>query len=322
MAKHLRTPNSRQLDGFLEHMRSERRMSAHTINNYRRDLERLSVFCAAQAIDHWGKFKPQHARAFVARLHRDGLGGKSIQRMLSAARSLYRYLLREGIAQQNPLVGIVAPKSGKRLPKTLSADQSSRLMEIDGDQPLVVRDRAILELLYSSGLRLAELVSLDVPDVDLKDEVVRVTGKGAKTRVVPVGRCARDAIRRWLAARAPAPGEHALFVGRAGRRLGARSVQQRLRYWARRQQIGVPVNPHMLRHSFASHLLESSGDLRAVQELLGHANISTTQIYTHLDFQHLTRVYDSAHPRAHKKGGARVPDAHARTGGLGDKAGR
>ncbi len=322
MASNLRVRENRQINQFLEHLRSERRMSGHTISNYRRDLLRLSGFCDAEGSGRWSDLKPQHARAYAARLHRDGLGGKSIQRMLSAGRSLYRYLLREGICHQNPIVGIAAPKSGKRLPKTLSVEQTARLVEIDGSKPIAVRDRAIMELLYSSGLRLAELVALDVLDVDLKDEVVRVTGKGSKTRVVPVGRHARDAIRAWLAERAPTQGGQALFVGHAGRRLGVRAVQQRLRHWARERQIRVAVHPHKLRHSVARHLLESSGDLRAVQELLGHANISTTQIYTHLDFQHLARVYDGAHPRARKKGAAGSRRERASTGRSRNKAGR
>lgn len=323
MARQARNPNSLRIDGFLEHLRSERRMAAHTIGSYRRDLERLSRFCASQAVSNWNHLMPEQARSYVAHLHRDDLGGASIRRMLSAARSLYRYLIRENLAQQNPFMGIAAPRSGKRLPKALSTDQASRLMEVDGDGFLPVRDRAMLELLYSSGLRLAELVSLDVADVDLRDEVVRVTGKGAKTRVVPVGRYARDALRSWLVARAGAvaSGEQALFIGRNGRRLGARSVQLRLGFWARRLQVGMPVHPHMLRHSFASHLLESSGDLRAIQELLGHANISTTQIYTHLDFQHLARIYDTAHPRAHKKGKAAAGSAGAPPAGLRKKSG-
>ncbi len=302
MAKQAHTRNLLRFDGFLEHLRSERRMSAHTIDSYRRDLGRLATFCGSQGISNWSDLVPQQARTYVARLHRDGLSGSSIRRMLSAGRSLYRYLVRENLARNNPFVGLAAPKSSKRLPKTLSTDQATRLMQVMDDGFLALRDRAMLELLYSSGLRLAELVSLDLPDVDLQDEVVRVTGKGAKTRVVPVGRYAREALRIWLGARAKTvvSGELALFIGRNGRRLGARSVQLRLRFWARQLQIGMAVNPHMLRHSFASHLLESSGDLRAIQELLGHANISTTQIYTHLDFQHLARIYDAAHPRAHR----------------------
>ena len=292
-----------EVDRFLQYLRTERRMSPHTVTNYRRDLLRLDAFRTQQSIGDWRAFDVHRARAYVAALHRSGLSGRSIQRFLSAARSFYRYLLREKIVTHNPLVGVSAPKTPKRLPKTLSAEQTGALVGIDTNDPLSVRDRAIMELFYSSGLRLAELVGLDLDALDLADATVRVTGKGAKTRVVPVGRYARAALQQWLMRRAQwtATGEPALFVGRNGRRLGARSVQLRLSHWARHQGLTVPVNPHMLRHSFASHLLESSGDLRAVQELLGHADISTTQIYTHLDFQHLAKVYDAAHPRARRR---------------------
>jgi integrase/recombinase XerC len=293
----------RRLDGYLQYLESERRLSPHTRSNYQRDLTLLAAFCAAGAIDDWQGLDPAAARGFVAQLHRRGLAGRSIQRTLSAVRSFYRYLLREQAVTRNPFTGIPAPKSGKRLPKALSVEQAVRLVEIDGDDTLARRDRAIFELFYSSGLRLAELVALDINAIDLRDGSVTVTGKGAKTRILPVGAKARAAIGIWLGARAALapPGEAALFLGRNGRRLGARAVQQRLKYWAVRQGLAVPVHPHMLRHSFASHLLESSGDLRAVQELLGHANLSTTQVYTHLDFQHLAKVYDAAHPRARRK---------------------
>ncbi|MHB8345846.1 MAG: tyrosine recombinase XerC [Acidiferrobacterales bacterium] len=302
------TPVQAQIGRFIEHLRSERRLSPHTISGYGRDLRSLRAFCDKEQIGDWSAVDGRHALAYVAHLHRDGLGSRSIQRGLSAARSFYRYLLRCGTVSSNPFAGVPAPKSRRRLPKSLSVDQTARLLSVGGSESMTVRDRAIMELLYSSGLRLAELVSLDVVDVDLADGLVRVTGKGGKTRVVPVGCFARDAVRLWLAARLAAapPGEQALFIGRGGRRLGCRSVQLRLRYWARHQQLGMPVHPHMLRHSFATHLLESSGDLRAVQEMLGHAHISTTQIYTHLDFQHLARVYDDAHPRARRKDGAPV----------------
>ena len=292
-----------QVDDFLRYLRSERRASPHTLSSYRRDLATLRQFCDDRKLTAWNELTVHHARAYVGQLHRSGLSGKSIQRALSAARSLFRYLLREKAADNNPLNGISAPKTPKRLPDTLSVDQTVQLVAIPVTDPLSRRDRAIMELMYSSGLRLAELVSLDVPDVDLRDEVVRVTGKGAKTRVIPVGRQAREALSAWLPDRAAlvAVGEPALFVGRNGRRLGARAVQLRMQQWAARQGMGTHVHPHMLRHSFASHLLESSGDLRAVQELLGHADISTTQIYTHLDFQHLAKVYDLAHPRARRK---------------------
>ena len=292
-----------QTELFLQYLHSERRASAHTVNSYRRDLAGLRGFCDQHKLRLWQDVDAQYARAYVSHAHRRGLAGKSIQRRLSAARSFYRFLQREQLLTVNPWLGIGAPKSPKHLPHTLSPDQASHLVAIPTVDVLSVRDRAMLELLYSSGLRLAELASLDVLDVDLVDAVVRITGKGAKTRLVPVGTHACAALQAWLQARATCVdiGAGALFVGRNGRRLGVRSVQLRLGVWAARQGLGVPVHPHMLRHSFASHLLESSGDLRAVQELLGHADISTTQIYTHLDFQHLAKVYDQAHPRARRK---------------------
>ena len=293
----------RRLDEFLQYLASERRLSPHTRSSYQRDLGSLAGFCAARAIADWQDLDPAGARGLVAQLHRQGLAGRSIQRLLSAARSFYRFLLREQAVTRNPFIGIPAPKSGKRLPKALSVEQVMRLVEIEGEDLLAQRDRAMFELFYSSGLRLAELVALNVTDLDLRDGSVTVTGKGTKTRILPVGAKARVAIETWLGARAglAPPGEAALFLGRNGRRLGARAVQQRLKSRAVRQGLAVPVHPHMLRHSFASHVLESSGDLRAVQELLGHANLSTTQVYTHLDFQHLAKVYDSAHPRARRK---------------------
>ena len=293
----------RRLEEFQQYLASERRLSTHTRSNYQRDLGLLADYCVARAIDDWQALDPAAARGFVAQLHRQGLAGRSIQRLLSAARSFYRFLLREQGVSRNPFTGIPAPKSGRRLPKALSVEQAVRLVEIEADDVLAQRDRAMFELFYSSGLRLAELVALNVNDVDLREGSVTVTGKGAKTRILPVGARARAAIEVWLSVRGPLapPGATALFLGRNGRRLGPRAVQQRLKQWAARQGLDIPVHPHMLRHSFASHLLESSGDLRAVQELLGHANLSTTQVYTHLDFQHLAKVYDAAHPRARRK---------------------
>ncbi len=292
-----------QVSQFLRHLRDERRLSANTIAAYRRDLIQLTAFLGSQRITDWQGLDPRRARGFVTVLHRQGCSGRTIRRSLSAARTFYRYLLREGLATRNPLTGITAPKLKKRLPKALSADEASEFVAIPAKDPLSVRDRAILEFMYSSGLRLAELVAIDLNDLDLEEGLVRVTGKGAKTRVLPVGRFARQALRQWLALRSQwaAVGQAALFVGRKGQRLTRRAVQMRVRHWGRKQGMAVAVYPHMLRHSFASHLLESSGDLRAVQELLGHADISTTQVYTHLDFQHLARVYDQAHPRARRK---------------------
>ena len=239
-------------------------------------------------------------RQFSAHLHANGLHAKSIQRALSAGRSLAAYLIRTGKFISNPFDDVRAPKSGKRLPKTLSVDQVTALVEIDINDPLSYRDKAIMELFYSSGLRLSELCQIDLNDLDLSALLLRVTGKGRKTRDLPIGRQADQAIRAWLLQRntLPLKDYQALFVSKHGNRLSLRSIQQRVKYWAAKQGIQISVSPHMLRHSFASHLLESSGELRAVQELLGHANISTTQIYTHLDFQQLAKVYDNAHPRA------------------------
>jgi integrase/recombinase XerC len=292
-----------RIEGFLGYLRDERRTSAHTVAAYARDLARFATLCEQDAVPDWRAVAPAQVRAWVARLHRQGLSGRSIQRWLSAVRAFYRYQLREQQVARNPADGIPAPKAAKRLPKALTADQAARLVTIEGDAPLVVRDRAMWELLYSSGLRLAELIGLRLSELDLAEGLVRVTGKGAKVRVVPVGAAARAALTDWLRRRPEfATGSSsAVFLDARGAPLKPRAVQRRLALWARRQGLEQPVHPHMLRHSFATHLLESSGDLRAVQELLGHANISTTQVYTHLDFQHLAKVYDDAHPRARRR---------------------
>ncbi len=289
---------------FLDHLRHERRLSSNTLSNYQRDLAQIGAWCTEKGIDRWPDLRDQQIRLYVAHRHRHGISGKSLQRELSSLRSLFRYLLRENAAQDNPASGVRAPKVGRRLPATLDADQLGRLLDVGGNQPLELRDLAMMELFYSSGLRLAELVSLDLNDLDLTEGApLEVTGKGAKSRRVPIGRKAREALRRWLQVRPQLAGENetALFVSRRGDRIHPRTVQQRLKRWALAHGADRNLHPHMLRHSFASHLLESSGDLRAVQELLGHADLSTTQIYTHLDFQHLARVYDQAHPRARKK---------------------
>jgi integrase/recombinase XerC len=290
------------VDRFLRYLRNERRLAALTASGYRRDLGRLKAFCDRGAIA-WSTLDSVHLRQYVGELHRQGLDGRSIRRHLAAARSFYRFLLKEGLAARNPAAGIRAPKAAKRLPKVLSPDEAARLVEIPVEHDVDARDRALLELFYSSGLRLAELAALDLADLDLQEGVVRTTGKGTKTRVVPVGNKARAALGEWLSRRGAhaATGEVAVFLGRRGRRLGRRSIQDIVSRRARRQGLSQPVHPHMLRHSFASHVLESSSDLRAVQELLGHANIATTQVYTHLDFQHLAKVYDQAHPRARRR---------------------
>ncbi|MCP3866695.1 MAG: tyrosine recombinase XerC [Gammaproteobacteria bacterium] len=292
------------LERYLDHLRHERRLSPHTLNNYARDLERIAAWCDDQGIDTWERLDQHRVRAYAAQRHRQGMAGKSVQRELSSLRSLYTYLLREGLVESNPVLGVRAPKVQRRLPATLDADQLGHLLDASsGEDPLELRDQAIMELFYSSGLRLAELVSLDCRDITREEGVLSVTGKGAKTRLVPVGLKALQAIHYWLEVRGTvaAADEPALFVSRRGTRIRPRTVQARLKVWALRQGAGRHLHPHLLRHSFASHLLESSGDLRAVQELLGHSDISTTQIYTHLDFQHLARVYDAAHPRAKKK---------------------
>ncbi len=285
---------------FLGHLGSERRLSPHTVLNYRRDIAALTAVAGDTAL---AQLQIHHIRRFIAQLHARGLDGRSLARMLSAWRGFFRYLAREHGYLHNPCVGLRAPKSKKSLPSVLSPDEAGRLMEIPVSDALAARDKAMFELLYSSGLRLSELTGLAPADVDFGDATVRVTGKGAKTRVVPVGSRALEALRDWLAQRAsgPAGSGAALFVSRRGTRLTPRAVQYRVRQWAIRLGLASSVHPHMLRHSFASHILQSSGDLRAVQEMLGHASISTTQVYTHLDFQYLAKVYDAAHPRARKK---------------------
>ena len=309
---------------FRRYLSAERRLSPHTDEGYARDLAALVKFCDRAGVADWNALDTHHVRTFAAHSHAGGVSPRSIQRRLSAVRSFYAFLLREshgGAAtgaseaasgarapraqriSRNPAHEVRAPKSRRRLPQTLDADQMARLLEIPAAGALGARDRAIMELFYSSGLRLAELVGLELSSIDLRDRVVQVLGKGRKARIVPVGRVAVEALRTWLKERAALArnDETALFVGRNGARLGPRAVQARVAYWARRQGLNLRVHPHLFRHSFASHLLESSGELRGVQELLGHADISTTQVYTHLDFQHLARIYDATHPRARRK---------------------
>jgi integrase/recombinase XerC len=280
-------------------------MSGHTQSAYRHDLLALAEFGGRRKLDAWPAFDHAQLRAFAADLHGAGLSPRSIQRHLSAARTFYEFLMREGHCARNPAREVRAPKAKKRLPATLDADQMGRLLAFRVDDSLSARDKAIMELFYSSGLRLAELAGLNLAAVDFADRTVRVLGKGNKTRIVPIGRFAIDALKKWRKERIKWVGsdQDALFVGRSGRPLSVRAVQLRVGAWGRRMGLGVHVHPHMFRHSFATHLLESSGDLRGVQELLGHANIGTTQIYTHLDFQHLATVYDAAHPRARRRQG-------------------
>ena len=293
-------PDPDTLRGFLAYINNERHYSPLTSENYARDIRRLFTLAAATPLQ---EVQGHQIRRYIAQLHGGGLGARSLARMLSAWRSFYTYLMRDYHYQSNPCVGIRAPKAAKNLPHTLSPDEAARLMEMPTATPLDVRDKAMFELLYSSGLRLAELVSLNPGDLDFADAVVRVTGKGNKTRVVPLGSFAINALQNWLNVRTQLvnPDEQALFIGKNGKRVHPRSVQLHLRAWSIKQDISSGVHPHLLRHSFASHVLQSSGDLRAVQEMLGHASISSTQIYTHLDFQYLSKIYDAAHPRAHKK---------------------
>jgi integrase/recombinase XerC len=292
------------LRGYLDELVQERRMSPHTASNYERDLRALLGLAGERRVL---SLTSHDIRRFVATLHSRGLSGRSLARALSAWRGFYRHLARRHGAAHNPCIDIRAPKSPKRLPHALSPDEAARLVAIDARDPWAVRDKAIFELFYSSGPRLSELTGLAPADVNASDATVRVTGKGGKTRVVPVGRYALEALEAWLPLRAAVAGHdgQALFVSRTGSRLSARAVQQRMKTWAVRQGLGVNAHPHVLRHSFASHLLQSSGDLRAVQEMLGHASISTTQVYTHLDHQYLAKAYDRAHPRAKRKTAAR-----------------
>ncbi len=314
------------LASFIDHLSRERGLSPHTASNYARDVRALLGLLAAptapddreeDGADHAGfvyqqrnalaELKIHNIRSFVGRLHARGLSGKSLARMLSAWRCFFNYLARDHGFSHNPCTGLRAPKSPRTLPQALSPDAAAQFLDTrsagnDARTPLALRDRAIFELGYSSGLRLAELTSLDLADL-LGDGTVRVTGKGSKTRIVPVGTFARCALDEWIASRAvlAKPEEPAVFINARGGRLSGRAIQYRIKHWAVKQGVASNVHPHMLRHSFASHVLQSSGDLRAVQEMLGHASISTTQIYTHLDFQYLAKVYDKAHPRAKKK---------------------
>ncbi len=291
------------VNDFLVYLKNERGLSVRTTKAYRRDLAQLLQFLAQDEVKQLEQVTQHHIRALIAHRHRQGLGGKSLQRLLSAIRSFYRWMLREGIASHNPAVPVRAPKSPRHLPAALDADSINLLLDIPCDTPLAVRDKAIMELFYSSGLRLSELATLRWDQIDLASGMLTVVGKGNRGRMVPVGTVASQALLEWrkLRGQFAAFEEPHIFVSRQGNPLSTRSIQARIRHWAKHQGIPQSVYPHLLRHSFASHLLESSGNLRAVQELLGHADISTTQVYTHLDFQHLAKVYDEAHPRAKKK---------------------
>jgi len=290
---------------FCDYLEIEKRYSPHTVSNYRRDLSEVASDLKLIDIVDWAGANAFNMRTVISRQHAKGLSGRSLARRLSAVRSLFRHLIRHRHIEVNPVADVPAPKDHKGLPETLQIEDIQRLFALKGDDALILRDRALFELIYSCGLRLAEVMQLNTDSIDMDAGMVRVIGKGSKERNLPVGKAALNAVKEWKKRREEflkgATAETALFVSKRGSRLSARSVQQRLKALAARTGIANNVYPHLLRHSFASHLLESSGDLRAVQELLGHADISTTQVYTHLDFQHLARVYERSHPRASRK---------------------
>jgi len=297
----MHSDDQQALANYFQHLKIEKRMSEHTLKNYLRDIKHLQNYCSTNKLQHWQDIHPTDIRNHIASRHRKGLGSSSLQRELSAIRSFFNYLLKKRLLESNPAYHIRAPKQKRKLPKVLDVDQVAGLLETHPDSPLEIRDLAMFELFYSSGLRLSELAAINIDDLDLTEPSLLVKqGKGGKQRNLPVGSKAVSAIKKWLAYR-PETIDPALFTSNKGFRISQRSIQLRLDRWGKK--IGLPehVHPHMLRHSFASHLLESSQDIRAVQELLGHSNISTTQIYTHLDFQHLAEVYDKTHPRAKKK---------------------
>lgn len=294
------------LDQFIQMLRSEKYYSPHTCTNYRRDLNQFRNYLAKQDIESWKQVGYSEVSGFAAQRHRQGRKSRTIQRELSSIRSFYQFLIRNALVAKNPALEVSAPKSDRPLPKTCDAETIDRLLSVDDDSDgLQVRDVAIFELIYSSGLRLAELINIDLDDIDLPQQQLVVTGKGNKTRHLPIGSKAVSAVKRWLKLRQDFTRDSqqsALFLSKQGKRISPRNVQSRLNRLIQRQALDQHLSPHTLRHSFATHMLESSSDLRAVQELLGHVNIATTQVYTHLDFQHLARVYDSAHPRAKRKG--------------------
>ncbi len=288
---------------FLDHARDELGLSPATLDAYRRDLKRFTDWAIRHDLNDASQISHADVRGWAAAEHRRGLSPRSIQRALSALRRWFRFLRRQGLHDGDPTADVRAPKVARKLPRPLDIDQLTALLEIPEEDELAIRDRAMLELFYASGLRLSELAGLEWARLDLEQGLVRVLGKGRKERLVPVGRHALNALKRWRPLALDLGGEPtgAVFLGRRGRPLGVRAIQKRVAYWSQRQGLDQTVHPHQLRHSFASHILESSGDLRAVQELLGHANLSTTQIYTHLDYQHLAQVYDQTHPRAKKQ---------------------
>jgi len=287
---------------FYQFLQSEKQFSSHTVKGYQRDITRFMAFCDSQSIARWDDVDEQHIRHFVSQVHRQGLGGKSVQRLLSALRRLFRYLQANRRMRNNPAAHVPAPRSENKLPDVMHHQQIEQLLLTDSDEPLVVRDHAILELLYGCGLRLAELISLNLNDISWQSNYLVVVGKGRKERHCPFGKQANKMLKKWIKCRdlLAKEGEKAVFVNNRGARLSAAGIRSRIRKLSLEKGINQRVYPHLMRHSFASHMLEASQDLRAVQELLGHAHLKTTQIYTHLDFQQLAKTYDAAHPRAHK----------------------
>ncbi len=290
---------------FLAYLTHEKRYSSHTIEAYRRDIGQFDQWLKQQGTTKLSltTVEPCHVQQYMAQLHRQNLGASSLKRKLSSLSSFFNYLMRQRKISVNPALDVYTPKAVRKLPGTLDIERVEQLLDIPVITPVEKRDKAILELFYSSGLRLSELVSLDKIHLDLSEGLLQVKGKGDKERRVPIGSLAVVALQQWLAVRDELAhsNEQALFVSNRGTRISPRNVQQRVNYWQRQKGLEQHIHPHKLRHSFASHLLESSGDLRAVQELLGHADISTTQVYTHLDYQHLAKIYDKAHPRARKQ---------------------
>ena len=300
----MRTDAEQQLTEFFHYLRVQRQVSPHTLTNYGRDLAQLKCYCQVNELETWTILESKHIRTHITERHRSGLSGASLQRELSAIRSLFNFLLKSGRVEHNPAKTVRAPKTARKLPEVLDVDQLTSMLNVEPDSPLQYRDLAMWELLYSSGLRVSELVALDLHDIDLEDKTVLIRcGKGRQSRLLPIGRMAIKTIKQWLEVRSvwASIDPQALFLSQRGQRISIRNVQARLEKWGRQQALPEQVHPHMLRNSFATHMLESSGDIRAVQELLGHSQISTTQIYTQLDFQHLATVYDRSHPRATRK---------------------
>lgn len=298
-------PLQAAVEGFLRYLKVERQLSPLTQSNYARQLQALVALAQEMKIHYWAQLDPAQVRALAARSRRAGLQPASLALRLSALRSFLDWQVSQGMLAANPAKGIATPRAARHLPKNIDVDEINQLLDIDLNDPLAVRDRAMLEVMYGAGLRLSELVNIDCSHLDLEAGEVWVMGKGSKERRVPVGRTAVTWLQHWLALRDLfAPDDDALFLSSQGRRISARNVQKRFAEWGVKQGVASHIHPHKLRHSFATHLLESSGDLRAVQELLGHANLTTTQIYTHLDFQHLASVYDAAHPRAKRGKGS------------------